>query len=205
MEGSDRDAADAEDIRRVRAGQPGAFAGLVSRHARRVHDMARRMLRDAHEAEDVTQQAFLRAYGALERFDTSRPFRNWLLRIASNLCRNRLAARRVRRRLLAPTGGEDPPPEPAAPPPDLDLPADAGARRARIAAAVEALPERHRLAVILHHVHGLPVAAVAEIAGAPPATVKTWLHRGRAALRRLLAAPETSPPARGTEACDDAD
>ena len=84
---------DARAVARVLAGDREAFAAIVARHARRVHDLARRMLRDAGDAEDVVQQAFLNAYRALEGFDARRPFRHWLLRIASNLCRNRLESR----------------------------------------------------------------------------------------------------------------
>lgn len=195
-----RDAEDAQDIRRVLAGDASAFRGLVMRHARRVHDLARRMLRDGHEAEDAAQQAFLNAFKALDRFDLDRPFRHWLLRITSNLCRNRLAARKVRKDLLPPRGGDEPAmPEPSAERRPLDLPSDVDARQARIRDAIEALPERYRLVVVLYYVHDLPVAEVAAITETPPATVKTWLHRGRAALRSLLEPPETPPLPGGTE------
>ena len=67
---------DARAVARVLAGDREAFAAIVARHARRVHDLARRMLRDAGDAEDVVQQAFLNAYRALEGFDARRPFRH---------------------------------------------------------------------------------------------------------------------------------
>jgi RNA polymerase sigma-70 factor, ECF subfamily len=192
-----RDAQDAEDIRRVLAGDPAAFAGLIARHGRRVHDLARRMLRDAHEAEDVAQQAFLNAFRALARFDLARPFRHWLMRITSNLCRNRIAARQVRAHELAPTGGPEHPPDPA----DGRGPAPRALPRGddRIRRAIDALPERYRLPVILRYVHELPLEAIAEITEVPVATVKTHLHRGRAALRELLAEPETGPSGGGME------
>lgn len=184
---------DRRDVLAARAGDRDAFARLVDHYARRVHDLARRMLRNDHEAEDVAQQAFWNAWRALERFDAERPFRNWLLRITSNLCRNRLAARR-RSRELPPRGGEEPLPEAVAP--SEAAPADLSPERVR--RAIEALPERYRLPVILHYVQNLPLQAIAEITEAPVATVKTWLHRGRAALGDLLRSPETDGPGPGT-------
>ena len=189
---------DVEDIRRVLTGDAGAFAGLVARHARRCHDVARRMLRDAQEAEDIVQHAFMNAYKALDRFDTDRPFRHWILRITTNLCRNRIAWKKTRAHELAARGGDETLPVPAsasATPP----PGDDEGDRARIRAAIESLPERYRLAVVLRYVHDMSLEAISEATGVPMATVKTHLHRGRAALRARLAG-ETRDPEPGTEA-----
>lgn len=195
----ERDRLDADDIRRIRSGDTAAFRGLVARHARRVHDLARRMLRDGHEAEDITQHAFLNAYKALDRFDLERPFRHWLLRIASNLCRNRIAQRQSRHRTPPPLGGDDPLPEPAELERPIQAPADVAERQAAVREAIEGLPERFRLAVVLFYVQDCSVQEISEITDAPPATVKTWLHRGRAALRELLEPPETTPDGGGME------
>ncbi len=173
------DASEADDVRRAQRGDQEAFARLVERYARRVHDLARRMLRDAAEAEDVAQQAFWNAWRALDRFDTRRPFRHWLLRIASNLCRNRLATR-ARAKVLRPVGGDAPLPEPAAPV-EGDRPGEPPLRE-----AIAALPDRYRLPILLHYVHGLSLQAISEITEVPVATVKTHLHRGRSALRERL-------------------
>jgi RNA polymerase sigma-70 factor (ECF subfamily) len=185
---------DADDIRLAKRGDRAAFARLVDRYGRRVHDLARRMLRDAQEAEDVTQQAFWNAWRALDRFDTDRPFRNWLLRIASNLCRNRIAAR-MRAKVRPPVGGEEAPP-------DIEAPTAAtgpNERAESVREAIASLPERYRVAVILHYVQGLSLEAISEVTEIPVATVKTHLHRGRQALRERLAPPETEPPAGGTK------
>lgn len=187
-------ARDAADVARARSGDPGGFEALVARYARRVHDLARRILRDAHEAEDATQHAFLKAWQALDRYDPGRPFRHWLLRITTNLCRNRLRARAVRRHELRPRGGEDPLPEPAAPAPAPPC----EAADPRLAAAVAALPEPYRTALLLRYQHDLSLEEIAEITATPVATVKTHLHRGRRALARALGG-ETPGAAAGTE------
>lgn len=188
------DERDVRDIRAVLAGEPARFRGLVDRHGPRVHDLARRLLRDAGLAEDVTQQAFTNAWKALARFDPARPFRHWILRITTNLCRNAHASRSLRKEVRGgwdDGDGPEPPAAPAPTSPPRHSPAD-------VRAAIERLPERYRLAVVLHHLHGLPLEEVAEIAEIPVATVKTHLFRGRALLKDLLAPPETGGPAAGT-------
>jgi RNA polymerase sigma-70 factor (ECF subfamily) len=196
--------ADARDIRAVQAGNRDAFRGLVERHGPRVHDLARRLLKDAHLAEDVTQHAFANAWRALPRFDLARPFRHWILRITTNLCRNVHAARRIRPEVTGVRGPGDEPLDPADPNPAGDDPegradrAGTAPRAAHVRAAIEALPERYRLPVVLHHLHGLALDEVAEITGVPVATLKTHLFRARAALRDLLLPPETRAPGGGT-------
>ncbi len=171
----------------------------MARHGPRVHDLARRLTRDAHLAEDLTQQAFLNAWRALARFDAARPFRHWILRITTNLCRNLHAARQLRPQ--APQGPPGDPDAAALDPPD-PAPARADpeerARPAHVRAAIERLPERYRAPVVLYHLHGLPLEEVGAILDLPVATVKTHLHRGRAALRELLALPETGSGPAGT-------
>ena len=186
-------AEDAADARLAKGGDRDAFARLVQRYTRRVHDLARRMLRDPHEAEDVVQHAFWNAWRAMERFDPERPFRNWLLRIASNLCRNRLASRK-RRPEIAPKGGDEPRPDIEAP----EARAPRGPAR-DLAEAIESLPELYRLPILLHYQHDLPLDQIAAITGTPVATVKTHLHRGRARLRALLDPTETHDDDGGTD------
>ncbi len=193
----DRD--DVATIHRSLAGDRDAFGVLVARYGRRVHDLARRMLKDAHEAEDVVQQAFLNAFRALPRYDPTHPFRHWLLRITTNLCRNRLAARRTHPRAI----GEDPDAEGferVAPTLETATDSDSQALAARVRAAVDDLPDAYRLAVVLRYVHGLPIEDIAEITGEPVATVKTHLHRARAALRQALPGPASSDETPATSA-----
>ncbi len=184
------EADDAQVISRVLAGDRDAYGTLVARYGRRLNDLARRMLRDPGEAEDVVQHAFLNAYRALPRYDPLRPFRHWLLRITSNLCRNRLAARRHEPRARGGDEDEDglprldPPARPETAPGD-----DERQESARLRGAVEALPDAYRLVVVLRYSQGLSLEEVAEITGQPMGTVKTHLHRARAALAKQLAEP----------------
>ncbi len=197
----DRDAeADAAAVAQVLAGDREAFSLLVARYARRVHDLARRMLRDATEAEDVSQHAFLNAFRALPRFDPRRPFRHWLLRITSNLCRNRLVERRRRPVAFGLADGSDGADgshrgdprtiDPAAPARTSD--SSESGDTARVRAALESLPEIYRMTAVLRYAHGLSLEEIVEITDEPEATVKTHLHRARAALARLLTEPDTN-------------
>lgn len=191
------DPRDTADVQRVLAGDAQAYAGLVDRHSRRAYDVARRMLRDPHEAEDAVQHAFLNAFKALARFDTTRPFRHWILRITSNLCRNRLAARKVRKHLLSPTGGEEMPPDPEAETGAPAAPLLAAGAAADVREAIEALPERYRLPIVLKYLHEHSLEEISQITGIAVATVKTHLHRGRAALKKLLEKPPEAPDGAG--------
>jgi RNA polymerase sigma factor (sigma-70 family) len=191
------DPRDAADVAAVLAGERERFRGLVERHGPRVYDLARRLTRDAHLAEDVVQHAFARAFEALARYDPARPFRHWLLRIATNLCRNLHARRSHRRETTGGRGDDDAPFDPPERTPmdpaaalETEVPV---ARAASLRAAVDALPERYRLAIVLHHLHGLPLEEVGAILGVPVATVKTHLFRGREALKAALLGPEAGP------------
>lgn len=146
---------------------------------------AARMLGAGADAEDVVQEAFVKAYGALDRFRDGAPFRPWLLRIVSNEIRNlhRASGRRAARErsawertepLLAVPADEDPP---AA---ALSL-----ERRAELVRGLAALSEAHRQVVTCRYLLDLDEAETAAVLGWPTGTVKSRLHR---ALGRLSAA-----------------
>ncbi len=202
---------DAVAIGRVLAGDREAFGLLVARYGRRVHDLARRMLRDAHEAEDAAQQVFLNAYRALPRFDPRRPFRHWLLRIATNACRNRLAARRAGPRVGSLTATDpdgasetldpaDPAGDPASEGEGPAFPSDARLDAERVRAAIEDLPDTYRLAVVLRYAQALPLVVVSDIPGHPGAPPNPPPPRGRAARRRPPAGPEEEGETRKSRA-----
>ena len=163
-----------------------AFEPLVRTHADRCYSIALRVLGNPHDAEEVAQDALVRAYRALAGYEPGRirdlRLRPWLATITVNLCRNR-ARRAVGNTTpldVATAAGR----EPAAPRRDGPAAqAEASDDRERLAALLGALPERYRVPVVLRHVSDLSYAEVAEALGRPEGTVKAQVHRGLAMLR----------------------
>lgn len=175
-------AADPDDdlIRRVARGEPAAVQALVDGKLPRLLALARRMLGDAAEAEDVAQEAFLRAWkqapawrpGAA-RFDT------WLHRVTLNLCYDRLRKRRE-------TPMAEPPDRPdPGPAPDRGL--ETAELGVQVDRALQALPQRQREAVVLCHYQELSNIDAAEIMGVSVEALESLLSRGRRTLRTALA------------------
>jgi RNA polymerase sigma-70 factor (ECF subfamily) len=170
-------AADREVIRAVRRGDREAFGLLVQRYQGRLFGLAFMIVRDQAGAEDVTQDAFVRAYTRLDHYDDRRPFYPWLATIAVRLSQNRLRSRVARR--------EDPPPdttEPGVRPVALDLLMDDERGRA-LWRAVAALPSGERTAVMLYYRDELSIGDAARVLGVTSGTVKTLLFRARRHLR----------------------
>jgi len=177
------EASEAEWVRRAQAGDADAFAALVAEHQRFVYNLALRAVGDAREAEDIAQEAFVRAWLALANFRRQAQFRTWLYRIVMNLCCNRLP--RLRRELSALEDEEvgDVPDE-SLPDPALGL--EAEERRAFLHRHIEALPDHYRVLIALRYQQELPYADIAHILNLPLGTVKTGLFRARALLREAL-------------------
>lgn len=168
---------------RARRGDAAAYEALVTAHQEVAFRTAFLVLGDAAEAEDATQEAFVKAYGALDRFRSGSPFRPWLLRIAVNAARNRRrsAGRRTGLQLRAE----------AAHPRDAVAPsAEAAAlvaeRRRELLDAVNALSDDDRLVIGARYFLDLPESEIAELAGVARGTVKSRLARARARLARQL-------------------
>lgn len=170
---------DEELLSRVASGDPAAARALVGRKLPRLLSLAGRMLGDAQEAEDVAQEAFVRVWkqapkwrpGAA-RFDT------WLHRVALNLCYDRLR----RRRELA--YAEPPEQADEGPGPDRGLQALDASRR--VSAALQALPDRQREAIVLCHYQELGNIEAAAAMGVSVEALESLLGRGRRALRAAL-------------------
>ena len=171
----------------ARAGRRESFEALVRRHESRVFAVLRRAV-PPDEVEDLAQEAFLRAFREIDRFRGEAQFGTWLFKIVRNLLVDR--HRRLRRRGV-PAGLEEESGElgdavlvDPGPSPEGEL-----ARRrdeARLAAALSALPEVDRLAVLLHDQEGLSAAEVAEAIGGSAGAVRIRLFRARRRLRALL-------------------
>jgi RNA polymerase sigma-70 factor, ECF subfamily len=159
---------------RAARGDHAAFEALVRRHAGPLLAFCRRLLGDATEAEDRVQEAFMRAFRNLDRFDASRRFGSWLYRIAQNACVDTLRARRD----WAPIDEVDPPGRDAAP-----LTADASPALTR---AVSELPARQRAVVHLKYTLGLDALEIAERLDMTPGNVRVVLHRAIKTLREAL-------------------
>lgn len=162
-------------------GDQHAFAQLVTQYQRQVYNLAYRMLQNAQDAEDATQEAFLRAYRALPSFKVGKKFSSWILSIASNLCIDIL-----RRRRYAWLSLEDVSFRLAA---ETDAPDQAMLRQERadeVQQLLSCLPEKYRLVVILRYWYDMSYNEIAETTGLSLNTVKTRLHRARHMLARAL-------------------
>jgi RNA polymerase sigma factor (sigma-70 family) len=161
--------ADAALVRRCLAGDPAACRELVVRFQGDVFGLCQRLLSHAHDAEDVTQEVFLRVFRSLTRWDDARPLRPWVLGIAVNRCRTWIG-RRASRPELADYLHETPDHRPAD---------DSAELRTEIRAAVDDLRGEYREVFVLFHEHGQSYEEIAVAVGRPLGTVKTWLHRAR--------------------------
>ncbi|HET7697393.1 MAG TPA: RNA polymerase sigma factor [Vicinamibacterales bacterium] len=170
-------------IREVRAGDRNAFGRLVERYQGRLFGLVVVVLRDRAAAEEVTQDAFVRAYMRLDRYDERLPFYPWLATIAVRLAQNRLHQQgRTLRREGTPLDSDAGPGAERSPLSTLI----AEERSRRLRRAVGALSSGERTAVMLYYADELPVREVARALGVSTGTIKTLLFRARRHLREML-------------------
>jgi RNA polymerase sigma-70 factor (ECF subfamily) len=170
------------------AGNPAAFTPIVTHYSARVYTHVYRIVRSREEAEDLTQDTFLRAHRYLARFDASRPFRNWLYTIATNLALNTLRTRKRRGIAVSIEANEDGAAwdEPVSEVEDAAHRAERSELRDRLAAVIERLPARTASLVHLHYLEGMPIRDAGEIHGMNESAAKVAIYRARKQLREWL-------------------
>jgi RNA polymerase sigma-70 factor (ECF subfamily) len=178
-------------VERARQGDRAAFGQLVDEYKDKIYNYVARMLNDPYEAEDVTQEAFLRAYRSLPRFRGASSFHTWLYRIASNLA---IDVVRKRKR-QDPTFSLDEPLESDDGEYEREIPDDTGSpedrtstRETRVAVrrAIMDLPEKLRDVMILYELQGETYEDIADILDVPLGTVKSRLFNARNRLKESL-------------------
>jgi RNA polymerase sigma-70 factor (ECF subfamily) len=167
-------------VLRVQQGDTDAFDALVRGYIRQARGIARRLMQDPEDADDLVQDAFLRALEKIASFDPTRPFGPWLFRILVNAGRDIF-----RRRANRPTEPERADIISSAPTPDQQ--AEGAEIRRRFEEALSELPPRQRLIVWSFEVDGMSTKEIAETLGVGQVTVRWHLHQGRHALREALA------------------
>ena len=155
---------------------------LVDTHAQFVYNLALRLVRNPQEAEDLSQEAFVRAWQAMPRFRADARFRTWLYRIVTNLCYDKLPRLRRELSLLDPDDTLDLPSGNKSPEGQLLTKEMEKALHSKI----DELPESYRLLITLRHLQEMTYAEIAEVTGQPLGTVKTGIFRARRLLREEI-------------------
>lgn len=175
---------------RALAGDQAAYTRLRNKYWRSLHAMLSRMIRDQHDADDLTQEAFIKAFNSLGSFNPEYAFSTWLYKIASNNCIDYLRKRRLKTISMdAPvqTNDGEMQMEYADPNAELpDAPITSAERTAILQEAIKNLPEKYRIVIEMRHTYELEYADIAEKLDLPLGTVKAHLFRARALLLKRL-------------------
>ena len=180
-----------ELIKRCQAGETAAFEQLVADYEKRILNYCFRMLGNAHDAEDATQEVFVKVFRFMDKFNGQSAFSTWLYKIASNVCLDFLRkAKRQPKDVVSLYQSNDEGEEFALPLEDKTaLPYDkvqlSDAQKALLL-ALEQLGEEQKRVIILRDIEGLSYEEIAEITKSAPGTVKSRINRARRALQKLL-------------------
>jgi RNA polymerase sigma-70 factor, ECF subfamily len=178
-----------EIIRRCLAGDERAHRELMARFERPVFSVALRMVHQREDAEDITQETFVRMFRALPRYDQTRPFSAWLFTIASRLAIDHLRKKRVPVQPLVrrdPGGGGDETIDVPDLGPGPDTQTQHGEEERRVQDLIDALPPHYRIVVVMRHQQDLSYEEIADALGLPLGTVKARIHRARALLAQRI-------------------
>lgn len=168
-------------VERACQGDSHAWEQLVARHQEAAFRLAYLILRDADEASDAVQEGLIRAYGSLKRFDLTRPFRPWLMRIVVNVARNRRRSWGRYMGMVKRLFGQMP-----ALSPTFLTPHDQQERNQILWQAIHKLPATHQELIYLRYFLNFSELEMAETVGIPIGTVKSRLHRALDRLRQII-------------------
>ncbi|MFL7792501.1 MAG: RNA polymerase sigma factor [Anaerolineae bacterium] len=177
---SPEETGESELIRIAQQGDADAFGQLVVRYQQAVFNIAYRMTGSRQEAEDVAQEAFIKSYRALDRFDPTRPFAPWLYRITTNIALNWIKRRRPEVNMDEEITRSDTTPS-------VEAQTIAAETSDRLRAAIATLTPNYRAVIELRHFQGLSYQEMSEVLNVPISDVKSWLFRARRRLREVLA------------------
>lgn len=172
-------------IERARRGDLDAYDELVRAHQEAAFRAAYLITREAADAEDVAQDAFIRAYQGLGRFDTRRPFRPWLMRIVMNTALNRIKAMKRRQAMIERYGIRQATGEPR---PTIESSVIARERSRRVQATIDRLKPADQSLIVLRYFLELSEAELAHTFNVAAGTIKSRLHRALARLRDAIRA-----------------
>ena len=181
-----------EYLLKAQKGDQQAFAFIVQSYQRPVYNLCYRMLGNQQEAEDATQETFIRAYTHLDSYNPNRKFLNWVLTIASNHCVDRLRKRRINWSSL-----EDDPYVEKIPMPEAIDPHRSAERKEtadQIQRWIDQLSPDYRTPVILLYWYGYSYEEIAATMGVSVSAIKSRLHRARKQIAQMIAQAETPPP-----------
>ncbi|QED45994.1 RNA polymerase sigma factor SigW [Cytobacillus dafuensis] len=176
-------------IKQVLVGDQDAYAEIVEIYKDKVFLICYRMLGNRHEAEDIAQEAFLRAYVNIHSFNINLKFSSWLYRIATNLCIDRIRKKKPDFYLDAEVAGTDGLTMYSQIAADTSLPeedVESLELQETIQREISKLPEKYRTVIVLKYIEELSLNEISQILDLPLGTVKTRIHRGREALRTQL-------------------
>lgn len=170
---------DAELATQAASGDGEAFGALIERYAARARHVARAALLEPHDADDAVQDALFSAWRAIDRYDPSRPFGPWFLRIVVNAAADLRRRRKLRQTEAVPEAAADPRASP-------EQDADRALLREALDKALATLPERRRLALVLHDAEGYGHDEIATMLSVPVGTVRSDVFHARRAMRAAL-------------------
>ncbi len=185
---------DRELVALARRGRESAFRELLSRYERPVFSLVFRMIRDRSEAEDLAQEAFVRAFNAIDSYDPRYKFSSWIFKIANNLTIDHLRKRRLEVVSIHGSPHAVTPEEQSQTQLTVQAPGETPDQYVEnkelggaIERAIASLRPEYRTAVLLRHVEGYSYEEIAQIMDVPLGTVKTYIHRARGELKETLA------------------